>query len=142
MHHVLHSLSGAQCEVHKACLSHTVVSFVVLKACSCFVSREDVWIDCRVYNMGGPERLSRKDFADKVAETWNYSKHSIIPASSSSINRGFCSPADISMDSGRLTEELDVQFTPFQEALAKMGRPLQRVSSARNSREAPRESNK
>ena len=87
--------------------------------------------------MGGPERLSRRDFAEKVAETWGYSKHAILSASSSSMDRGYRSPLDISMVSSRLANEVQMHFTSFQEALAKIGRPMQRVSSARNSREGP-----
>ncbi len=77
---------------------------------------------CRVYNMGGPERLSRVDMAVKVAEAWGYSPNAIISAPSSSVNRGVASPADISMTSQKLEQELGLTLTPFSDALAQIGR--------------------
>ena len=70
--------------------------------------------------MGGPERLSRVDIAHKVAEEYDYLPDAIIPAPSSSVNRGVASPADISMVSTALEEALGMRFTPFSEGLARM----------------------
>ncbi len=72
--------------------------------------------------MGGPERLSRVDMAMKVAQAWGYSPDSIISAPSSSVNRGVASPADISMTSQKLEDDLGLTLTPFLDALAQIGR--------------------
>ena len=76
--------------------------------------------DCRIYNVGGPHRLSRLDMARQVAEVWGLSSEVIVPAPCSSVQRPVRSPADISMDSSRLEEELGVQMTSFREALRQM----------------------
>ena len=70
--------------------------------------------------MGGPERLSRVDMARKVVEEFEYSEEAIIPAPSSSVNRGVASPADISMVSTPLEEALGLRMMPFSEALVDM----------------------
>ncbi|EIE18739.1 methionine adenosyltransferase regulatory beta subunit-related [Coccomyxa subellipsoidea C-169] len=80
------------------------------------------WACILVYNMGGPERLSRVDMAAKVAEVWGYSPDAIVSAPSSSVNRGVASPADISMTSRKLETELGLRLTPFSEALQQIGR--------------------
>jgi len=78
----------------------------------------------RVYNMGGPERLSRVDMAEKVAEAWGYSGDAIISAPASSVNRGVACPADISMVSSKLESEIGFNLTSFSDALALIHRPL------------------
>jgi len=75
----------------------------------------------KVYNMGGPERMSRVDMANCVADVCGYSREAIIAAPAASVNRGVASPADISMDSNLLQEELGVVTTSFAKALAEMG---------------------
>ncbi|KAJ6806848.1 putative spore coat polysaccharide biosynthesis protein SpsK isoform X1 [Iris pallida] len=51
-------------------------------------------------NVGGPDRLSRVQMAEAVADFRGYD-HSLIKAvSASSVDRGVVSPADISMDIG------------------------------------------
>ena len=76
--------------------------------------------DRRIYNVGGPHRLSRLDMARQVAEVWGLSSEAIVPAPCSSVQRPVRSPADISMDSSRLEEELGMQMTSFREALRQM----------------------
>ena len=73
--------------------------------------------------MGGPERLSRVDMAQKVAQAWGYSPEAIVTAPSASVNRGVASPPDISMDSSRLEALLGMSFTPFSEALSGLPPP-------------------
>ncbi|GIL76181.1 hypothetical protein Vretimale_5792 [Volvox reticuliferus] len=77
----------------------------------------------RVFNTGGPERLSRVDMARQVADALNCDYSAILPASTASVNRGVASPADISMDVSRLTEELGFHTTPFNEALREIFPP-------------------
>ena len=56
----------------------------------------------KVYNMGGPQRMSRVDMAETVAAVCGLSHEAIVPAPAASVNRGVASPADISMNSGLL----------------------------------------
>ena len=58
--------------------------------------------------------------ARQVAEVWGLSSETIVPAPCSSVQRPVRSPADISMDSSRLGEELGMQTTSFREALRQM----------------------
>ncbi len=72
----------------------------------------------RLFNMGGPERLSRLDMAYKTADCWELDPSCIISALSASVKRGVVSPADISMDSLRLLQQLpSVQLTSLKDAL-------------------------
>lgn len=72
----------------------------------------------RVFNMGGPDRLSRLDMAYKTADCWQLNKSCIIPAISASVKRGVVSPADISMDSSQLLKQLpSVRLTGLEVAL-------------------------
>ncbi|KAA6429698.1 MAG: methionine adenosyltransferase 2 subunit beta-like [Trebouxia sp. A1-2] len=72
----------------------------------------------RLLNMGGPERLSRLDMAYKTADCWELDRSCIVPALSASVKRGVVSPADISMDSSRLLQQLpSVKLTSLEDAL-------------------------
>lgn len=74
----------------------------------------------RLYNMGGPERLSRLDMALRVADAYGFdSQSSIIAVPSMSVNRGVASPADISMSVDRI-QTLGVVLTPFSTALEEL----------------------
>lgn len=79
----------------------------------------------RVYNMGGPERLSRADMAERLAEVRGHDRRRIrrCPAASMAGARGVASPADISMDSSALASALDFAFTPFAAALRAIAWP-------------------
>ncbi|GLC50559.1 hypothetical protein PLESTB_000393200 [Pleodorina starrii] len=77
----------------------------------------------RVFNAGGPERLSRADMARQVADALGCGHGAIASASAASINRGVASPADISMDVSRLAAELGFRTTPFREALREIFPP-------------------
>ena len=82
-----------------------------------FIEQKDQ-IQHRLFNMGGPERLSRLNMAYKVAECWDLDKSYIISALSASVKRNVTSPADISMDSLRLKQQLPmVQLTSLEDAL-------------------------
>ncbi|XP_020598000.1 uncharacterized protein LOC110037639 [Phalaenopsis equestris] len=67
-----------------------------------------------VLNVGGPDRLSRLQMAEAVADYRGYDRSLIKPVSASSINRGVKSPADISMDIGRLIEVLRINPISFK----------------------------
>lgn len=68
-------------------------------------------------NVGGPDRVSRLQMAESVADVRGYS-HSIIKSvPASSVNRGVASPSDISMDITRLTQMLGIQPITFQDGV-------------------------
>ncbi|KAJ6814437.1 putative spore coat polysaccharide biosynthesis protein SpsK isoform X1 [Iris pallida] len=68
-------------------------------------------------NVGGPDRLSRVQMAEAVADFRGYD-HSLIKAvSASSVDRGVVSPADISMDIGRLIQILGITPTSFKDGV-------------------------
>lgn len=89
----------------------------ILKIVRQLINQQDT-LQHRLFNMGGPERLSRLEMAYITAECWNLDRQYIIPALSASVKRGVTSPADISMDSSLLQQELKgVHFTRLQDAL-------------------------
>lgn len=65
--------------------------------------------DARVYNMGGPQRMSRVDMAEAVTDARGYDRAAILRAPAASVDRGVASPADISMN----TALLQVGTTPY-----------------------------
>eukprot|EP00270_Netrium_digitus_P008170 TRINITY_DN2422_c0_g1_i1.p1 TRINITY_DN2422_c0_g1~~TRINITY_DN2422_c0_g1_i1.p1 ORF type:complete len:345 (-),score=84.00 TRINITY_DN2422_c0_g1_i1:53-1024(-) len=71
-----------------------------------------------LFNVGGPNRLSRAAMASLLAYTRGYDV-SLINATSaaSAINRGVNSPADISMDISRVISALKMELTPYVQAV-------------------------
>ena len=71
-----------------------------------------------VFNMGGPNRLSRADVAFAVCERRQHSRDALrAVARSSVVVDGPRSPPDISMDSSRLTAATGVAFCPLETML-------------------------
>ncbi|KAK8956923.1 hypothetical protein KSP39_PZI000011 [Platanthera zijinensis] len=70
-----------------------------------------------VLNVGGPDRLSRAQMAEAVADYRGYDCSLIKPVSASSINRGVASPADISMDVSRLVRLLRINPISFKDGV-------------------------
>uniref|UniRef100_A0A453Q5B3 RmlD-like substrate binding domain-containing protein n=1 Tax=Aegilops tauschii subsp. strangulata TaxID=200361 RepID=A0A453Q5B3_AEGTS len=68
-------------------------------------------------NVGGPDRVSRLQMAESVAEVRGYSKSMIKSVPASSVNRGVASPSDISMDITRLTQTLGIQPITFLDGV-------------------------
>ncbi|KAL5212269.1 hypothetical protein ABZP36_023116 [Zizania latifolia] len=70
-----------------------------------------------VLNVGGPDRVSRLQMAESVADVRGYS-HSIIKSvSASSVDRGVASPPDISMDITKLTQMLGIKPVSFRDGV-------------------------
>ncbi|GJM87419.1 hypothetical protein PR202_ga03370 [Eleusine coracana subsp. coracana] len=68
-------------------------------------------------NVGGPNRVSRLQMAESVADVRGYS-HSIIKSvSASSVNRGVASPSDISMDISKLIQMLGIKPISFHDGV-------------------------
>jgi dTDP-4-dehydrorhamnose reductase len=74
-----------------------------------------------VFNVGGPERLSRLDMARAVAVRLEKNQDCIIPASAASCDRGFPSPVDSSMDSSLVQATLHLQFSTFRATCLDLG---------------------
>uniref|UniRef100_A0A8R7TZG2 Uncharacterized protein n=1 Tax=Triticum urartu TaxID=4572 RepID=A0A8R7TZG2_TRIUA len=49
-------------------------------------------------NVGGPDRVSKLQMAESVAEVRGYNKSIIKSVPAASVNQGVASPSDISMD--------------------------------------------
>lgn len=78
----------------------------------------------RLYNLGGPERLSRVEMAETVAKVWGYSTAAIQVAEASSVVRDNPSPADISMDCSRLAADFPgIEIRSMAAALEEMRPP-------------------
>ncbi|MBA0617330.1 hypothetical protein Godav_026788 [Gossypium davidsonii] len=68
-------------------------------------------------NVGGPDRVSRVQMAEAVAQIRGYDSSLIKPVSASSVDRGVKSPADISMDITKLVQKLNICPTPFKDGV-------------------------
>ncbi|KAK4371935.1 hypothetical protein RND71_007319 [Anisodus tanguticus] len=68
-------------------------------------------------NVGGPDRVSRVQMAEAVAHIRGYNLSLIKSVSSSTVNRGVKSPADISMDITRLIQTLNISPTAFKDGV-------------------------
>ncbi|WRX11353.1 RmlD-like substrate binding domain - like 1 [Theobroma cacao] len=68
-------------------------------------------------NVGGPDRVSRVQMAEAVAQIRGHDSSLIKPISASSVDRGVMSPADISMDITKLVQTLNISPTPFKDGV-------------------------
>ncbi|KAF5838191.1 methionine adenosyltransferase regulatory beta subunit-related [Dunaliella salina] len=83
-------------------------------------SPQDLAARAGVYNMGGPDRLSRLDMANEVAKLRGYDTSRIKGVPSASVSRPVRSPQDISMKSERLENAFGIKFKPFHIALREI----------------------
>ncbi|EEF50486.1 methionine adenosyltransferase 2 subunit beta [Ricinus communis] len=68
-------------------------------------------------NVGGPDRVSRVQMAEAVADIRGYNSALIKSVSAASVDRGVLSPADISMNISRIVRELHFSPTPFRHGV-------------------------
>lgn len=68
-------------------------------------------------NVGGPDRVSRVQMAEMVADLRGYNKSFIKSVSASSVDRGVKSPADISMDITKLVQTLGISPISFRDGV-------------------------
>ncbi|XP_044501597.1 methionine adenosyltransferase 2 subunit beta [Mangifera indica] len=68
-------------------------------------------------NVGGPDRVSRVQMAEAVADIRGYNTSLIKPVSASSVDRGVMSPADISMDITKLVQTLNICPVSFKDGV-------------------------
>ncbi|KAL8162515.1 hypothetical protein V2J09_014004 [Rumex salicifolius] len=68
-------------------------------------------------NLGGPDRLSRVQMAETVADIRGYDSSLINAVSAGTVDRGVKSPSDISMDISKLVETLGILPTPYKDAV-------------------------
>jgi dTDP-4-dehydrorhamnose reductase len=71
-----------------------------------------------LWHCGGPERLSRVEFGEAVADALGYDKSLIIPSSRCTPEALPPRPEDISLDSTRLTEATGISPLDVRSALA------------------------
>ena len=71
----------------------------------------------RVFNIGGPDRLSRFEMAEAVAAHCGLLATAVARGKSADVARAAASPLDISMDSAALQELLPFPLTPFKVGL-------------------------
>lgn len=76
-----------------------------------------------VFNVGGPDRLSRADMARAVARCQSHPEDLVRPVPAASVNRGVASPPDISMDISHVCSTLGVTMTGYTEAVTKTFNP-------------------
>lgn len=74
----------------------------------------------RLYHLGGPERLTRVQFARKLAEIRGYDPGLIIPVQLGDVDTGYPRARDVSLDSRRIVETFGLRLTPAEEALWEM----------------------
>lgn len=74
----------------------------------------------RLYNLGGPECITRLDFGKKLAALRGYNQNLIQPITLDDLHTGYPRPADVSMDSSRLTRTLGISLTRVEEGLKKV----------------------
>ncbi len=72
-----------------------------------------------IYNIGGPERISRYDFIKAVCEEMDLDTQLLIPTKISDINFAEPRPADCSMDSSKAKAVLETEFMPLAVAIKK-----------------------
>ncbi|KAH9604415.1 hypothetical protein KSS87_021107 [Heliosperma pusillum] len=68
-------------------------------------------------NLGGPDRVSRVQMAETVADSRGYDRSLINPVSASSVDRGVNSPPDISMDISKLIKTLKISPTSYKDGV-------------------------
>eukprot|EP00898_Chlorokybus_atmophyticus_P008277 jgi/Chlat1/8450/Chrsp80S07858 len=100
-----------------------IIAIILVLLANC---KSEPFFKRRLYNMGGPERLSRLEFARKVAQIRGYDLALVKPASAASINRAVKSPPDISMSVDRVLSDLHIQLTTMDAALVKVLQPAER----------------
>ncbi|OAY62334.1 methionine adenosyltransferase 2 subunit beta [Manihot esculenta] len=86
------------------------------------LSLTNIWISEHkqmqlLLNVGGPDRVSRVQMAEAVADIRGHNAALIKPVSSSSVDRGVISPADISMDISKLVQTLNIVPTSFKDGV-------------------------
>lgn len=70
-----------------------------------------------IVNVGGPDRVSRVQMAETVADIRGYNPSLIKSVSASSFDRGVKSPADISMDITKLVRTLGISPVSFRDGV-------------------------
>eukprot|EP00850_Spirogloea_muscicola_P008554 SM000045S16299 [mRNA] locus=s45:759327:761370:+ [translate_table: standard] len=72
-----------------------------------------------IFNLGGPDRLSRVEMAEEVARVRGYNLQLIKSVPAASVNRGVKSPLDISMDVTHIKTKLELPLTSFKDAVLR-----------------------
>ncbi len=81
-----------------------------------------------VYHAGGPERLSRGDFAHRLAKEFQFPQELIIPSSMNDVVFRDPRPDDVSLNSKRLAAATGLEAAAVNAGLARMHQDLQNIT--------------
>lgn len=73
-----------------------------------------------IYHLGGPERITRSEFARKLAEIRGYDVNKIKETSLNDFDTGYPRPKDVSLNSARIQESHAVKLTSIEDALKEI----------------------
>jgi len=71
----------------------------------------------RIFNFGGPERITRVQFGHILAKICGHDESKINPTRLTDLDTGYPRPTDVSMDSTRIQKELGIELTSVEEGL-------------------------
>lgn len=94
--------------------------FDIVRIISHLISHPESAQGQQCFNMGGPARLSRVEFARMVARHCKLPQDAIMPVPAASVQRAVKSPADISMDSSKLESILPFSMISCETGLAQV----------------------
>ncbi|KFM27363.1 Methionine adenosyltransferase 2 subunit beta [Auxenochlorella protothecoides] len=89
----------------------------IVAACLRLIAEADKPRAHRLYNMGGPHRLSRAEMAEAAAAVGGWSTAAVLRQPAASVTRAAPSPQDIAMDSSLCAADLGVHATPLESVL-------------------------
>lgn len=76
----------------------------------------------RIYHLGGPERMTRIQFAEMLIQLRGHDRSLIQPVRLSDHSTGYARPADVSLNSKRIQESIGLKTTPTHKALEEIFR--------------------
>lgn len=77
-----------------------------------------------VYHAAGDDRISRYDFAIKIAEAFDFDKRLIVPIKTVQLNQKALRPRDSSLDTSKI-KSLGITFSNINDALKKLKRQME-----------------
>ncbi len=86
----------------------------------------ELGITGRIYNVGGPDRISRYDLGLRAARLLGWPPERLVPVSSDSVAQPGPRPKDCSLDISRLKVELGLDMTPVDAGLQMLARDWKR----------------
>ena len=81
-----------------------------------------------IYHLGGGEKVSRYDFAIKIAKIFNLDENLINPVKSSSLNWVAKRPTDTSLNCNKLENNLNIKLKSLNDCLNELKRSLDKIN--------------